>query len=100
MSDDVLRGLLLVVALVVLFPLLWMGTGLFGGGTHMGGGLFGLIPLLLVLVFGYLVYVALVDDSSERDADTALDKLRAAYARGDLSDEEFERRRERLREDR
>ena len=31
------------------------------------------------------------------DDDTALEELRIAYARGDLSDEGFERRRERLR---
>jgi uncharacterized membrane protein len=35
-------------------------------------------------------------DGTSRSTDPALDELRLAYARGDLSDEEFERRRERL----
>ncbi|WP_246282678.1 SHOCT domain-containing protein [Natronomonas halophila] len=32
-----------------------------------------------------------------RSEDTALEKLRVAYARGELADEEFETRRERLK---
>ncbi|WP_238478539.1 SHOCT domain-containing protein [Natranaeroarchaeum sulfidigenes] len=105
MSDAILRGVLLAVALIVFLPLVWMTTGLFGAGTHMGGGLiggglFGLVPLLLLVLFGYGLYVALVDDDSEQETDAALDELRRAYARGDLSDEEFERRRERLRRNR
>lgn len=38
-----------------------------------------------------------VQDGSGREADGALDELRAAYARGDVSDAEFEKRRDRPR---
>lgn len=115
MSNDsgVLRAVLLVVGLLVLLPMLWMGSmilfGGFGGvggvGGHMapgGGGwfgLFGIVPLLLFIALVYLLYVGLRDGGQEQE-DAALEELRTAYARGDLSDEEFERRRERLREER
>ncbi len=109
MSNDgsVLRAVLLVIGLLVLLPMLWMGSMiLFGGvGGHMapgGGGwfgLFGIVPLLLFIALVYLLYVGLRDGGQEQE-DAALEELRTAYARGDLSDEEFERRRERLREDR
>lgn len=108
MSDGgFLRAVLLVVGLLVLLPLLWMGsTAVFGGaGGHMapgGGGwfgLFGIVPLLLLVALVYLLYAGLTGGDGQTD-DAALEELRAAYARGDLSDEEFERRRERLREDR
>ncbi|WP_338042744.1 SHOCT domain-containing protein [Natronococcus amylolyticus] len=42
------------------------------------------------------LYGVLVDSSSRR-SDPALEALRVAYARGELSDEEFEKRRDRLR---
>lgn len=109
-DDGVLRAVLLVVGLLVLLPMLWMGSmilfGGFGGvGGHMapaGGGwfgLFGIVPLLLFIVLVYLLYVGLRDGGPEQE-DAALEELRTAYARGDLSDEEFEHRRERLREER
>jgi|GEM_PF-110997 len=110
---------LALLALVVVLPTLGMGFGMMGGGP-MGGGwgmghmwdgdgtaptwLFVLgavmqLAFLAVLVAaGYLGYRALV----RRDGgdDRAIQELRTAYARGDLSDEEFERRRERLERDR
>ncbi|WP_233752262.1 MULTISPECIES: SHOCT domain-containing protein [Halostella] len=65
-------------------------------------------PLLWVVValvaLGLLVYVAATqrrtNPDNERDgaADDALSTLRARYARGEISDEEFEERRIRLEE--
>jgi putative membrane protein len=43
----------------------------------------------------YVLYRAVTRDSS----DTALEELRRAYARGDVDDDEYERRRERLTDD-
>ncbi|MFT4891550.1 MAG: putative membrane protein, partial [Halobacteriales archaeon] len=74
-----------------------------GGGWGMGSGLFGggmfLWPLLLVGLIAVLVY-ALNDRGkptngrrSGRDTDRAMAELRERYARGELSDEEFEQRR-------
>lgn len=53
-----------------------------------------LVFLLVVLGGGYFI---LQRPSEERAAqDPAMEELRAAYARGDLSEEEFEERRRRL----
>ena len=104
---------LLLVAAVILLPLLTVGLG---GGT-MGGGMMGgmrgshmwsdgsvpgwwllasllgrALTLLVVLGVGYLVYRALTESGAGTDA--AMDELRLAYARGDIDDEAYERRRQ------
>lgn len=74
------------------------GGGMMGGGMAGGamGGTMGLWGLLwLVLLIGVpvlLVYVVLTRESTGRDAGPD-EVLRERYARGDLSDEEFESRR-------
>lgn len=102
-SLDATTVALLVLGAIVVLPLVTMGAG-FGGtmgyGGMMGGSTVGWplggpvvwIGLLAVLVGGYL----LVRGRDGEEHDEALAQLRTAYARGDLSDEEFERRRERL----
>jgi putative membrane protein len=80
-----------------------------GGGMNggMGGGMggFGWWPFLsaLLLVAVLLAVYADVDRSPPAndggaDNDSTLSTLRARYARGELSDEEFERRRQRLQD--
>jgi putative membrane protein len=98
-----------ILMMVVAFPMMGMyggGMGMWGGG-HMGdaSGMYGgtvwslLMPLLwlaVVLGVGYLIYRW----SAGRHpgaADPAIEELRMAYARGELTDEEFEDRREALR---
>ncbi len=104
--------LALVVALFV-FPVLFMGFGMMGVGGTMGGHMWdggttgGWVPLLgvamqllflLALVGGaYLLYRAVAGDDG---TDPAMEALRTAYARGELSDEEYESRREALERDR
>lgn len=71
------------------------------GGTWGGAGgtwmwLLTWLVVLLVVGVGYLPYAA-VRRSADRASDPVLEELRVAYARGDRSDEEFERWRERLR---
>ena len=112
-DNDLLRTLLLVVALVVLLPLLlmllvWPTMGMWGGG-HMWdtGATNGVgpmlswlviwLPLVLVALGGAYLLYRVTTPSERSDSDPALEELRLAYARGDLSDEEFERRQERLR---
>lgn len=108
-----LGALVLLPALVVGFGMLGIGMMGYGGmmGGMWGGGMgsttavpgwayllwmFARILLLVVVIgAGYLLYRGLVGDESEDDA--ALEELRLAYARGDLSDDEYERRRETLR---
>ncbi len=82
------------------------GAGAMGGGVG-GVGWFGLGPLLWIVVIGAIV--ALIggytrpNNSSNTEprssTDGALTALRERYARGELSDEEFERRRQRLQGD-
>ncbi|GAB3030489.1 SHOCT domain-containing protein [Natronobiforma cellulositropha] len=109
-DDSLVRTLLIVIAVILLFPFLMMALmiplmGVWGWG-HMWNGtgttwmwlIMSIAPSLVVLGIGYLLYQAL-RRSSERQTDPALAELRTAYARGDLSDEEFEERRERLRRD-
>lgn len=87
--------------MVVVMPLAAVASG----GAVMSGGLRALVPLVPLTVLGVLVYTLHTyssGGSAERDAspDEALVELRAAYVRGNLSDEEFERRRDRLWSDR
>lgn len=100
---------LLILGTLIVLPFLTMGMG-FGGMMGYGGMMGGygstggwwsilgsLVPILFLLVLvggGYVLLRRTNEDPSGQDA--AIAELRRAYARGDLSDEEFERRRERL----
>jgi putative membrane protein len=106
--------LLLLLGLVVVLPVLFVGVGGMGG-PMMGGGTWGghmwgdgattpgwlvlawlvlrLLFLAALVVGGYLVYRTL---TRSEDGDPALEELRLAYARGDLTEEEYETRREAL----
>jgi putative membrane protein len=113
-TDDsrLITILLIVVGAFVLFPMVFMGFGPMMGGMW-GGGMWGdgtvpgwmsvvgiVIPLLFLAVLvggGYLVYRAVTD--SRADSDQALEELRLAYARGDLTEDEYEQRRAALERD-
>jgi len=124
-SDGLLRIVVLVVALVVLLPFLLMafmlpmmgmlgwGGGMMGGyggmmgsgdwGGMMGGyGIWGfgmlLVWLLVLAGIGYAIYRGFAQ-SAQATTDPALAELRVQYARGELTDEEFEERRSRLTRD-
>jgi putative membrane protein len=83
------------------FPLMGMwGGGMMGGyGTYGGSGLWGLgMALIWIVVLiggGYLLYRWLAGSRSVV-SDPALEELRLAYARGDISEEEYEERRSKL----
>lgn len=110
-TDTLVRTIVVVLAVLLLVPLLLMTfsmpmMGMMGwwGGMTPGTGtsvspIWGLGSMLLVLVVvlgvGYYLVRSLAG-TTEGIADPALEELRVAYARGDLSDEEYERRRERL----
>jgi len=115
-SDDtrLTTLLLVVIGAVLVFPLFFMGFGMMGFGPMMGGmwgghmwgdgampGWLAVVGIVMQLLFlaalvggGYLVYRAVTGGAS--DVDHALEELRLAYARGDLTDEEYEQRREAL----
>lgn len=112
---------LAILGAIVIFPILFMSFGMMGGmwgggmwGGGMGGGgmwadgtvpgwvfVVGIVMRLLFLAAliggGYLVYRAVT--GSESDSDQALEELRLAYARGELTDDEYEQRREALERD-
>lgn len=111
-SPSWLRILIIVVAALLLLPLLlmavmmpmmgmmgwWWGGGGLGSGVGMsplwGIGMM-LVGLLVLLGIGYALYRAVTRNSFD-GGDSAIEELRLAYARGEISQEEFEQRREDL----
>lgn len=87
-----------VLGAILLFPLL-LGGGMMGAGGFgmLGGGMF-LTPILLVGLIVYLVYQSGNETRSISSPD-AMDTLRERYARGELTDEEYEERMRTLRDD-
>ncbi|MDF9746282.1 SHOCT domain-containing protein [Natrinema salsiterrestre] len=74
------------------------GGGMMGGGGLFGGamGLWGLLWMgLLIAVPLYLAHAILNRGSGGND-EQSLSVLRERYARGELSDDEFDRRRKQL----
>lgn len=70
------------------------GTG--GAWWAVVAVLWRLLVLAAVVGGGYLLYRAVTGATAGTDEDPALEELRAAYARGDLTEAEYDRRRERL----
>lgn len=97
-----LLALVLVVAFVVfLAAAVFLGwvTGGFGHVGFMpivgvGGSILWLAVLVVIIT---LVFRAIQDDEGE---DAAIEELRRAYARGDIGDEEYDARLERLQGER
>jgi putative membrane protein len=75
------------------------GGGMMGGGWGLFGGAMGLWGLLwmglLIAVPLHVVY-ALLNRGSGGNEEQPLSVLRERYARGELSDDEFDRRRKQL----
>lgn len=107
-TDSLLRIVLIVIAAIILLPVLMMLFAIplmWGGGMMTGYPMYEtsswwsiVMPLvwLVVLVgIGYLFYRWATGDASIGN-DPALEELRLAYARGEMSDEEFETRRKKL----
>lgn len=87
---------LLLAGLALIAPAFLSGTSTMGGyGGMMGGWMF-IWPLLLI---GGLVWLlgSFQNQTEQRSHDTALETLRTQYARGEISEDEFENRRRTLR---
>ena len=110
-SDGLLRAVLLVLAVIVLLPVLmmvfampmmgmmgwWWNGGMAGGLSPLWGVGMMLVWVLVLGGSGYLLYRGFAGRAgSSGTTDPALRELRMAYARGDLSEEEFEERRTKL----
>jgi putative membrane protein len=106
-TSDTLAGVLIAVLLVVvLLPVLLVVlsapmVGMMGGYWGQQGvnaPLWTFAPMLVVLLLLAGLGFFLVRAVGSSDAtDPAMGELRMAYARGDITDEEFETRRQRLR---
>lgn len=110
-EGSILRTILIVILALLAIPFVMMVLmmpmmGAWGIG-HMNGWMWNgtgtswvwivmwIIMLAILLGGGYLLYRGLRNPTDT--SDPALEELRMAYARGELSDEEFEERRDRLR---
>ena len=109
-EGSLLRALLIVVLILIAIPFVMMivmmpmmgawGVGHMNGWMWDGSGaswawmIMWLVMLGILFGGGYLIYRVL--RTPRRSSDAALEELRTTYARGELSDEEFEKRRERL----
>ena len=107
-DGSLIRIIVIVLAVLLFFPMLMMVfafplMGMLGwwGGVGPGGfsplwGIGMMLVWLFILVgIGYVLYRAVARGSFGVD-DRALEELRVAYARGNLSDEKYEQRREAL----
>lgn len=115
-DNQLVTIVLLVLATVIALPILFMSLGMFGSGPMMGG-MWGsqtwgggtapwwmaagglavqLLFLAAVIAAAFLIYRAITGSDGR---DRALEELRLAYARGDLTDEEYEQRKDALERD-
>jgi putative membrane protein len=67
------------------------------GWAFIAGLVMQILFLAALIGGGYLLYRTVAGE--ERDSDQALEELRIAYARGELTDDEYEQRRETLERD-
>ena len=91
-----------VLMMLVMMPLMvgvgWdMHTAWHGSGGGWGWILMWFAPILVLVGFGYLLYTFGGSNNKSHDF-KAMDELRTAYARGNLSEEEFEHRLKKLRQ--
>jgi putative membrane protein len=108
---DAATVILLILGVLIVLPLLTMGMafgGMMGGGMMGSYGGYGISPLwglgmllVWVIVLGGGAYLAyrLMSQNPRGGTDQALEELRVEYARGNVSEEEYEQRRDRLRQE-
>lgn len=82
-----------------MMPMIGMMGGMWSDGATMMSPLWNIAMMLLFLVvltgIGYLIYRA-ITRGLVSNVNPALEELRLSYARGELSQEEFEQRKEDL----
>lgn len=112
-TESLVRVVIVILAALLLLPVLvmvlfmpmmgmwgghmWNG-GMWNGGVGIWVWLLSWLGMLAILFgLGYLLFRG-VNTSRPARPDPAVQELRTAYARGELSDEEYEERLHRLRE--
>lgn len=109
MADDLVKIIVIVLGIILVLPmammlLIWPMGGMWGGGHMWNNGDAGWLGLaswaviMLILLGAIGLFLRGFLQAERGDTDPALEELRMAYARGELSDEEFEERRNRLEE--
>jgi uncharacterized membrane protein len=93
--EEVTAGVVITVTLLAGFGLLFAGFDFFWVAFAVGFA--GILPAAMGVV-KYYQQAATVPDEPKSEKDEALDELRRRYARGELTEAEFERRVERLLE--
>ena len=98
------KTILVILALAVLLviPVLTMGSGMMSTGWGMfGGGMF-VWPLLVLGLIALAIYWAgnQSENTNSEQPDPARAELRERYARGEIDDEEFETRLQKLNDNR
>ena len=69
-----------------------------GWGMGFGGGLFMILFWMFAIVgIVYLVKLVIVGTKEEDKSDTALEILKKRYAKGEISKEEFEEKKKRIK---
>ncbi len=105
-ADRLLVVMLVGIGLLIVVPVVATGAWLAGldGSGPLGGTvgplwwLVGWVGLAVVVVATGVLGVRLIS-STDDTTDEALRELRIAYARGEVDDEEYEKRYERLKEE-
>ncbi len=106
-KGEAMRSMAVSAAVVlsgVAMPMVaWAQQRPYDWGMHYMWGPWGIGMMLMMLVFGGLVIVALVlgirwliTEGKEPRSDSALDILRQRYARGEISKEEFDAKKQEL----
>lgn len=97
--------ILLVVLPMIMVAFVWPMSGMWDGG-HMWDGdgtgwaaLMAWIIIMAILIGAIILLVRAFRPEQESKTDPAIEALRLAFARGELSEEEYTDRRERLERD-
>ena len=107
---DAVKLIVLILAIVLFVPLVmmllaWPMSGMWDGGHMWDGGGMGWVAvaswavIMLVLLGAVLLLFWVLRPAAGATDDPALEEVRLAYARGELSDEEYTERIDRLGQD-
>lgn len=92
----------ILILLVLGFLLFWgfrgAGFGMMGPGMMGGYGTMFLVPIIIIIILGLIIWAALTaaqkssvsNDTTDNKTETPLDILKRRYAQGEMDKEEYE----------